>query len=174
MKQDAAAADPRISEAEAVAGSVTDPELPFVTLGDLGILRAVGVDASGAVEVDVAPTYSGCPAMGAIRRDLVASLRRAGFDRVAVRTVLDPPWSSDWITAEGRAQLARHGVSPPGPAGTVTGDVPLRIGPARPRVRCPQCGSTDTVEQSRFGSTACKALQRCRSCGEPFERFKEI
>lgn len=174
MVSDPSRTDDGVRRAADVARSVTDPELPFLTLADLGILRDVRMDPTGAVEVDIAPTYSGCPAMGAIRRDVVARLHRAGFDRVGVRTVLDPPWTSDWITAEGRAQLARHGISPPGPAGPGTGEVPLRIGPARHRATCPQCGSPDTVEQSRFGSTACKSLQRCRTCGEPFERFKEI
>ena len=163
------------TDARVVAETVTDPELPMLTLADLGVLRAVRTEADGAVVVEITPTYSGCPAMGAMRADLVRALRAAGFGDVDVRTVLSPPWSTDWISAEGRRKLAAHGIAPPGRAPARSpGPVPLRLGPARRTAACPQCGSPDTVEQSEFGATACKALRRCRSCGEPFEHVKEI
>ena len=163
------------TDARVVAETVTDPELPMLTLADLGVLRTVRTEADGAVVVEITPTYSGCPAMGAMRADLVRALRAAGFGDVDVRTVLSPPWSTDWISAEGRRKLAAHGIAPPGRAPARSpGPVPLQLGPARRTAACPQCGSPDTVEQSEFGATACKALRRCRSCGEPFEHVKEI
>lgn len=162
-------------KARRVAEGVRDPELPLLTLADLGILREVEEHGDGRVSVTVTPTYSGCPAMAAIRADLAASLRAAGFADVEVRTRLSPPWTTDWITEEGRRKLAEAGIAPPGPApARAAGPVPLTLGPARRRVRCPRCGSADTREQSRFGSTACKALWRCRACAEPFEHVKEI
>ena len=160
--------DPR-----AVAETVTDPELPMLTLADLGVLRDVRVSGDTVV-VEITPTYSGCPAMGVMRADLVHALHAAGFGAVDVRTVLAPPWSTDWITAEGRRKLAEAGIAPPGPApARGPGPVPLELGAGR-RAACPLCGSADTEEISEFGSTACKALRRCRSCREPFEHVKEI
>ena len=162
-------ADPR-----AVAGTVTDPELPMLTLADLGVLRDVR-DEDGTVVVEITPTYSGCPAMGVMRADLLHALHAAGFRDVDVRTVLSPAWTSDWISEAGRRKLADSGIAPPGPAPARTrGPAPLQLGPPRRTAVCPRCGSPDTVEQSEFGATACKALRRCRSCGEPFEHFKEI
>jgi ring-1,2-phenylacetyl-CoA epoxidase subunit PaaD len=163
-------ADPR-----AVAETVTDPELPLLTLADLGVLRAVRTEDDGTVVVEITPTYTGCPAMGVMRADLVHALHRAGFGQVEVRTVLSPPWSTDAITAEGRWKLAAAGIAPPGkaPAGS-PGPVPLSLGPSRRTAACPLCGSADTEELSEFGATACKALRRCRSCREPFEHVKEI
>ena len=161
--------DPR-----AVADTVTDPELPMLTLTDLGVLRDVRTDG-GTVVVEITPTYSGCPAMGVMRADLVAALHRAGFGAVDVRTVLAPAWSTDWITAEGRRELAEAGIAPPGPAPARSGGpVPLTLGPTRRTAACPLCGSPDTEQISEFGATACKALRRCRSCREPFEHVKEI
>jgi ring-1,2-phenylacetyl-CoA epoxidase subunit PaaD len=161
--------DPR-----AVAGRVTDPELPTVTLADLGILRDVRVER-GTVVVEITPTYSGCPAMGVMRADLVHALHQAGFADVDVRTVLSPPWTTDWISDEGRRKLAAGGIAPPGNAPVRdVGPVPLRLGPSRRTADCPLCGSADTEELSEFGATACKALRRCRSCREPFEHLKEI
>ena len=161
--------DPR-----SVAATVTDPELPMLTLADLGILRDVRVE-DGTVVVEITPTYSGCPAMGVMRADLVHALHRAGFGDVDVRTVLSPAWSTDWITADGRRKLAAAGIAPPGPAPVrFPGPVPLQLGPTRRTASCPQCGSADTVELSAFGATACKAMRRCRDCGEPFEHVKEI
>jgi len=158
----------------AVAETVTDPELPMLTLADLGVLRDVRVER-GTVVVEITPTYTGCPAMGVMRADLVHALHRAGYADVDVRTVLSPAWTTDWISAAGRRKLAEAGIAPPGQAPVrAAGPVPLTLGPTRRTADCPLCGSTDTVELSEFGATACKALRRCRACGEPFEHVKEI
>ncbi len=160
-------------DARDVAAGVMDPELPVLSLADLGVLREVAVEGERVV-VTITPTYSGCPAMAAMRADLTARLRAAGYPDVEVRTVLDPPWSTDWISPAGRRALAEHGVAPPGPAPRrAAGPVPLTL-VRRTAVACPRCGSVDTEETSEFGSTACKALRRCRSCAEPFEHVKEI
>ncbi|MET0764972.1 MAG: 1,2-phenylacetyl-CoA epoxidase subunit PaaD [Blastococcus sp.] len=157
-----------------VAATVTDPELPTVTLADLGVLRDVRTEDDGTVVVELTPTYTGCPAMGVMRADLVHALHRAGFASVEVRTVLSPAWSTDWITEEGRRKLAAGGIAPPGKAPVRSpGPVPLQLEPPRRVVSCPLCGSADTEELSRFGATACKALRRCRTCREPFEHLKE-
>ena len=164
------ATDPR-----AVAETVTDPELPALTLADLGVLRDVRIDEDGTVVVEITPTYSGCPAMGVMRADLLHALHTAGFADVDVRTVLSPPWSTDWISDAGRRKLAGAGIAPPGKAPVrPAGPVPLQLGPTRRTASCPHCGSADTEEISEFGATACKALRRCRSCREPFEHVKEI
>lgn len=160
-----------VPSALAVAGAVTDPELPMLTLADLGVLRDVR-ETDGHVTVAITPTYTGCPAMDAMRADLVRALAAAGYPDVEVRTVLHPAWSSDWISERGRRALADAGISPPGPA--PTGPIPLTLGKPRRNVPCPRCGSRDTEETSRFGATACRALWRCRSCAEPFEHVKEI
>ncbi|HVV09826.1 1,2-phenylacetyl-CoA epoxidase subunit PaaD [Amycolatopsis sp.] len=154
-----------------VAGTVTDPELPMLTLADLGVLREVS-EKDGRVVVSITPTYTGCPAMDTMRDDLVHALEHAGFGEVEVRTVLRPAWSSDWITDDGRRKLADAGIAPPGKA--PRGPIPLRLGPAVRRIACPLCGSADTVAVSEFGPTACKALRRCRECHETFEHVKEI
>lgn len=168
------AAVDELARARAVAESVLDPELPVLTLADLGVLRDVALDGDRVV-VTVTPTYSGCPAMGVIRAELAARLRAAGHPEVEVRTVLHPPWTSDWISEAGRRALAEHGVAPPGPAPRrPAGPVPLTLTAPRRSVACPRCGSTDTEQTSEFGATACKALRRCRSCVEPFEHVKEI
>ena len=162
--------DPRL-----VAESVTDPELPMISLADLGVLRDVRIERDGAVGVEITPTYTGCPAMGVMRADLVHALHRAGFGDVDVRTVLSPAWSTDWISEEGRRKLLEAGIAPPGPApASSPGPVPLRLGETRRTAACPLCGSSDTEELSEFGATACKALRRCRTCREPFEHVKEI
>jgi ring-1,2-phenylacetyl-CoA epoxidase subunit PaaD len=161
--------DPR-----SVAETVTDPELPMLTLADLGVLREVS-EVDGSVVVTITPTYTGCPAMDTMRDDLVLALTRAGYREVEVRTVLHPAWSTDWITEEGRRKLAAAGIAPPGGAPRrAAGPVPLTLGPSVRRVRCPRCDSPDTEELSRFSATACKALRRCRSCAEPFEHVKEL
>ena len=163
-----------LTHARSVASRVPDPELPMVTIDDLGILREVAFDDTTLV-VTITPTYSGCPAIGAIRADVHAALRRAGFDDVDVRTTLDPPWTTDWVSADGRRKLAEHGISPPQHgAASPTGPVPLTLTMPSRLVHCPHCGSGDTHETSHFGSTACKSLHRCRTCGEPFEHVKEI
>ncbi|ROR37734.1 1,2-phenylacetyl-CoA epoxidase subunit PaaD [Kitasatospora cineracea] len=159
--------------AREVAAAVPDPELPMLTLADLGVLADVE-EADGAVTAWLTPTYSGCPAIAEMAADVSRRLRAAGFDRVEVRLRIDPPWSSDRISAEGRRKLAAAGIAPPVPGGMRQPDRMLQLGPTRRVVACPQCGSEDTEELSRFGSTACKSLWRCRSCREPFDRIKEI
>jgi ring-1,2-phenylacetyl-CoA epoxidase subunit PaaD len=152
----------------AAVAAVLDPELPMITIEDLGILRDVRVtsdeDHRTVVHVDITPTYAGCPAMDAIRADIEAALPG---HQVVVRTVLAPAWSTDDITADGLLNLAAAGISPP-MGSRRDGPTTLRLS-----VRCPQCGSPDTRELSRFGSTACKALWVCNACAEPFDRFKE-
>jgi ring-1,2-phenylacetyl-CoA epoxidase subunit PaaD len=157
-----------------VAAEVPDPELPVVTLADLGILRDVQQNGP-SVTVTITPTYSGCPAMREISQDLQQRLQRAGFTEVAVRTQLAPPWSSDWITDEGRAKLAAAGIAPPQPVRQRgTGPVQLNLLPRAADVPCPRCGSTATTRTAQFSGTACKSLYRCRDCREPFEYVKEI
>ena len=156
-----------------VAATVPDPELPMLTLADLGVLRDVALTEDGTVVASLTPTYSGCPAMAEMRADVAARLRDAGYARVEIRTVLDPPWTSDWITPAGRRKLTEHGIAPPGPAPR-GGPVALVLSPTRHAVTCPRCGSGDTEETSRFAATSCKALWRCRACREPFEYVKEI
>jgi ring-1,2-phenylacetyl-CoA epoxidase subunit PaaD len=163
------------STAAEVAAAVTDPELPMLTLADLGILRDVRETADGVV-VTITPTYSGCPAMEAIRDDLTGALAAAGHRRVEVRTVLTPAWTTDWITPAGRAKLAAAGISPPGAAPRrAGGPVPLVL-VARPAaaVRCPRCGQAGTERIAAFSATACRELRRCPACREPFEHVKEI
>jgi len=161
-----------LTRAREAAATVVDPELPMLTLADLGVLRDVAV-TDGTVVVDITPTYSGCPAMATMRDDLVRTLREQGFADVQVRVALSPAWTSDWISERGRAALADAGISPPGPARR-DGPVLLALAPARRVLRCPRCAS-DAVELiSEFGSTACKALYRCRACLEPFDHVKEI
>jgi ring-1,2-phenylacetyl-CoA epoxidase subunit PaaD len=161
-----------LADARAVAEEVTDPELPMLTLHDLGVLRGVRVEGERVV-VEITPTYSGCPAMAEMRADLTARLRAAGYRDVDVRIVLSPPWTTDDISARGRRLLAQHGIAPPGTAPRRgPGPVPLSLGRTAPAVSCPQCGSADTELLSRFGATSCKALYRCTTCREPFEQVK--
>ncbi len=163
----------RARSAWEIAAAVPDPELPVVTIGDLGILRDVTENDTGCVHVQITPTYSGCPAVETIRTDLVERLTCAGFRRVDVELVLWPAWTTDWITEQGRSRLEAHGIAPPAPVRTAapgtTGPVDVEIA-----VRCPRCGSPDTREANRFGSTACKALRVCRACREPFDHVKPI
>ena len=169
----AIASKTELSFARRIAASVTDPEMPMLTLEDLGVLRDVEVDGDTVV-VTITPTYSGCPAMATMRDDLVHRLRDAGFTDVEVRVSLSPAWSSDWITPRGREALAEHGISPPGPAPRHEGPVVLSLLPTRRTLACPRCGSSGVELTSEFGPTACKALYRCASCLEPFEHVKEI
>lgn len=151
----------------AAAADVPDPEIPVLTIADLGILREVRLAADGHPEVVITPTYSGCPATEAIQADVLA--RTSAVDPQA-RVVIElaPAWSTDWITEDGRRKLAEYGIAAPQPTRTVT----LQLG--RRVVNCPRCGSADTEEVSRFGSTPCKALRRCRACAEPFDEFKSL
>jgi ring-1,2-phenylacetyl-CoA epoxidase subunit PaaD len=162
---------------DAVA-AVVDPEIRGVTIAELGMLRAVVRDPdTGHVTVTITPTYSGCPAMDLIRSEIRRSLAGAGYPQSTVDTVLSPAWSTDMISESGRAKLAAAGIAPPDPwAGAASeprAGAPVAV-PVRLSVRCPRCGATDTEELSRFGATACKALWRCRSCAEPFERVKTL
>jgi ring-1,2-phenylacetyl-CoA epoxidase subunit PaaD len=166
-----------VQTARQVAAAVPDPELPMVTLADLGILRAVAAEGERIV-VTITPTYSGCPALREIAHDLRHRLTQAGFTDVIVRIELAPAWSSDWITAEGRRKLRAAGIAPPGPARrreSPPGPVPLTLTATRREpVPCPRCGSADTTQTAAFSATACKALFRCEACREPFEYVKEI
>ena len=154
------------TRAWAAAASVVDPEIPVLTIADLGVLRDVKVD-NGTVEVIITPTYSGCPAMNVIALELQLALERAGFAGPKVTTVLSPAWTTDWLTEEGKAKLRAYGIAPPAQRGR-------RALFGEERVACPHCGSDNTERISEFGSTACKALWRCRACAEPFDYFKCI
>ncbi|MCY7396707.1 MAG: phenylacetate-CoA oxygenase subunit PaaJ [Nocardioides sp.] len=160
--------------AHEVAAAVVDPEMPMLTLEDLGVLRDVEVGPDGRVTVTITPTYSGCPAMATMRDDLVHRLADHGYDEVSVRVSLHPAWSTDWITPRGRRALVEHGISAPGPAPRHDGPIALQLTPTRRVVDCPRCGSSETELTSEFGSTACKALYRCTACLESFDRVKEI
>jgi ring-1,2-phenylacetyl-CoA epoxidase subunit PaaD len=153
----------------AAARAVPDPELPVLTLGDLGVIRDVRVAGDGTVEVDITPTYTGCPATAVIADDVRAALRRAGVGQIRISTVLSPAWTTDWMSETGRRKLREYGIAPPGPVAHDCG--PVRVAFS---ARCPHCGSADTREVSHFGSTPCKALWTCRSCAEPFDSFKAI
>jgi ring-1,2-phenylacetyl-CoA epoxidase subunit PaaD len=155
-----------------IAAGTPDPELPMLTVADLGILRAVNATADGVV-VTITPTYSGCPAMREISADITHRLTRAGYDRVTIRTQLAPPWSSDWITADGRRKLAEAGIAAPSPAPRYSGAVPLTLSRPAP-ANCPRCGSSRTRRTAEFSATACKSLYRCEACGEPFEAVKPL
>lgn len=152
--------------ARETAGSVPDPELPMLTIADLGILRDVR-ERDGEVTVTITPTYSGCPAMAQIAADLRRRLEEAGYEDVEIRTALSPAWTTDWITPDGRRKLSEAGIAPP-----TAGPVLVTLA-TRPAVPCPRCGSADTRETARFSGTACKALYQCRACLEPFEHVKE-
>jgi ring-1,2-phenylacetyl-CoA epoxidase subunit PaaD len=155
---------------EALRG-VPDPEIPVISVTELGIVRDVQVRGD-AVEVAVTPTYSGCPATEVIESDIVAALQAAGARQVQVRKQLAPAWTTDWIDPAARERLRAWGIVPPGERAPATGEQPVRFVPRK--LACPRCGSGNTESLSQFGATACKALYRCRGCGEPFEYFKPI
>ena len=172
-----------------VAAGTPDPEIPTLTIEDLGILRCVDYSPDRGVVVTITPTYSGCPAMREIAADVQARLNRAGFERVTVATQLAPPWSTDWITEEGHRKLAAVGIAPPPQARAPearasaargfeargrTGPIPLVLGRRPEPVPCPRCGSPDTRLTAQFSATACKSLHRCNACDEPFEAVKPI
>ncbi len=167
----AAAEDPESIAAAVLAGSVVDPEIPVLTVADLGVLRAVRVQADGSVDVQITPTYSGCPAVAAISADIRRALTDAGYSTVRVQTVLSPAWTTDDMTDATRVVLSRYGIAPPGPVAPTgpIGPIGLNL-----TVRCPHCGSRNTTETSRFGSTACKAMRVCQDCAEPFDHFKSL
>lgn len=155
-------------QAWAVLARVADPEVPVISVTELGIVRDVRID-DDRVEVVVTPTYSGCPATEAIEQSIAAALREAGAADVRIETRLAPAWTTDWIAPAAREKLRRYGIAPP-PAAR-DGAQPLAFAP---RVDCPLCGSPNTERLSQFGATACKALYRCRDCREPFEYFKPL
>jgi ring-1,2-phenylacetyl-CoA epoxidase subunit PaaD len=154
-----------LDRARRAVAAVTDPEIPVLTIEDLGVLRGLRIEGD-RVEVEITPTYSGCPAMNAIALDVEVALREAGFREVEVKTVLSPAWTTDWLSEAGRQKLAAYGIAPP------VGKASRRALFGEDRVPCPHCGSADTERLSEFGSTACKALYRCRTCREPFDYFK--
>ena len=162
-----AGADATVAGVRAVVGEVPDPEIPVLSIADLGILRDVSVDAEGRVEVTITPTYSGCPALEAIQADVEDRLAAHGYAGATVRVVLSPAWTTDEMSEEGKRKLREYGVAPPAALGA--GPVALALS-----VRCPHCGSADTRELSRFGSTACKSLWSCAACLEPFDSFKAL
>jgi ring-1,2-phenylacetyl-CoA epoxidase subunit PaaD len=169
--------NPAAVEATAVdiVRSVPDPEMPYVTLGDLGVVGEVTADAPDSVHVRLTPTYLGCPATEVIARDVESALRDAGWQHVAVEYRFDPPWTPDRITPEGRRKLAAEGIAPPparsDAAARTGGPVLVQLTTAT-RVTCPRCGAEETLLLSAFGATPCQELRRCGSCGEPFPAIK--
>jgi ring-1,2-phenylacetyl-CoA epoxidase subunit PaaD len=157
--------------------AVPDPEIPVVSICDLGIVRAVHVDKGDeSVEVVITPTYAGCPAMHMIEESILSALHGQGIAHACVTTTLSPPWTTDWITPDGRAQLKAYGIAPPAPVQPGSAQVirfdALRHRAAEQAPACPLCGSVHTERLAQFGSTACKALYRCLDCREPFDYFK--
>jgi ring-1,2-phenylacetyl-CoA epoxidase subunit PaaD len=154
-----------------IAATVVDPEIPVLTIADLGILRNVDVQGNSVI-VTITPTYSGCPAMDAIRDDVYAAFKKEGYADVHVDLVLAPAWTTDWMTEAGKQKLQEYGIAPPtghSKAGGHSGPVRLSLA-----VKCPQCNSLNTKELTRFGSTSCKALYVCQDCKEPFDYFKVL
>ncbi len=168
------AAATRVERAWQVLGTVLDPEVPAVSVRDLGIVRDV-VDHGTELEVVLTPTYSGCPATEAIEQGVLAAIEAEGLGPVRATLRRAPAWTSDWITEEGKRRLSEYGIAPPGPVPPDAG-VPIRFygGRPAPAVACPRCGSSHTERLAAFGSTACKAMYRCLACREPFEHFKPI
>jgi len=163
-------ADQRLSLAWRALAAVDDPEIPALSIVDLGLIRSVGLASNGTLEVGLSPTYLGCPATEVIRHSVEHALCNAGIGAFVVINVLSPAWTSDWITAEGRRKLESYGIVPPERSAASLREI---LHPYRP-VGCPRCHSADTECISEFGSTPCKALHRCRACLEPFEYFKCI
>jgi ring-1,2-phenylacetyl-CoA epoxidase subunit PaaD len=159
---------PTLEEAIAVLDTVCDPEIPVLTIRDLGILRDVKMLDSGHLEVTITPTYSGCPAMNAIEINIRAALQEAGFEAIKIKTVLSPAWTTEWLTPEGREKLRQFGIAPPESA---EADKKALMGEKR-ILACPFCGSVKTEMIAQFASTSCKAMFRCLDCLEPFDYFK--
>ena len=157
---------------------VPDPEIPVISITELGVVRGVYWDGQ-QLRIVITPTYTGCPAMQLFVAEIRAAMHEQGFDDLVVETVYSPAWTTDWISAEGRTKLLAYGIAPPGPTDPNVG-APVRFMPRRPggfaaaAIACPQCGSSNTERLSAFGSTPCKALYRCLACREPFEHFKPI
>lgn len=168
MINDTTVVTDELTKALQLLDTVCDPEIPVLTVNDLGIVRDVRVSQDGTLEVVITPTYSGCPAMNVIENSILQALREGGFERVSVTTVLSPPWTTGWLSEEGRRKLSAFGIAPP--AGE-SADKKALLGERR-ALQCPHCGSTNTEMISQFGSTACKALFRCLDCLEPFDYFK--
>jgi ring-1,2-phenylacetyl-CoA epoxidase subunit PaaD len=172
MPRDRAGArqDDRLAAAWRALSEVEDPEIPALSLVDLGVIRFVETQADGVLKVGLSPTYTGCPATEVIRQLAEEALAAAPVGEFAVTAVLSPAWSSDWITPEGRRKLAAYGIVPPVEAASSARPMSRETRP----IACPRCSSLDTECISQFGSTPCKALHRCRQCLEPFEYFKCI
>ena len=180
--------DARVARAWSALQDVLDPEVPVLSVCDLGIVREVRPRAEGGLAVVLTPTYSGCPATEVIADSVRTALEDAGLGPISIETRFAPAWTTDWISVEAREKLRAYGIAPPaaganaasGHSDASRGDavplrfVPRRISPPEPALACPRCESDDTERLSAFGSTACKALWRCRACGEPFEHFKPI
>lgn len=160
-------ADERDAAVWDVASTVSDPEIPVLSIADLGILRGAEAVGEHGAHVTITPTYSGCPAMGTIEIDVERALAAAGYADIRIELKLAPAWTTDWMTDEGREKLEAFGIAPPTGKAAVGGPVRLQLS-----VRCPHCGSLNTREMSRFGSTSCKALYTCSDCQEPFDYFK--
>lgn len=153
--------------------SIKDPELPVVNIVELGIVRDIVVDGR-TVQVDVTPTYSGCPAMQVIEHDIVQALEGDGFETVKVRYVFSPPWTTDWLSERTKAKLRKFGIAPPTGVDTSGASDLVTLRRIRNTIECPYCGSANTEERSEFGSTACKAIHYCNSCHQPFDYFKDF
>ncbi|MET0279039.1 MAG: 1,2-phenylacetyl-CoA epoxidase subunit PaaD [Pseudorhodoplanes sp.] len=157
----------QLARAWKAASAVVDPELPVLTIADLGVLRDVQI-VDGFIQATITPTYSGCPAMNLIALNVEAALEEAGFSMPRIKTVLSPAWTTDWMSEEGKQKLKAYGIAPP------AGKTSRRTLFGEDEVACPHCGSANTERISEFGSTSCKALWRCKACAEPFDYFKCI
>jgi ring-1,2-phenylacetyl-CoA epoxidase subunit PaaD len=160
--------DALVARAREAVEQVCDPEIPVLTIADLGVLRSIDLATDGTVEVAITPTYSGCPAMDVIGFEVKAALMKAGINKARVRQVLSPAWTTDWMSEAGKAKLRAYGIAPPAARAS------RRALFGEETVTCPHCGSEETEKVSEFGSTACKALWRCKACREPFDSFKCI
>ena len=152
-----------------ILATVCDPEVPVLTVLDLGIVRDVKISDGAALEIVITPTYSGCPAMNTIEVNIRAALQDAGFEQVAVTTIFSPAWTTDWLTESGKEKLKAYGIAPP--VGQASEDKNVLFGEEK-NIACPQCNSTNSRLLSQFGSTACKSLYQCQDCREPFDYFK--
>jgi ring-1,2-phenylacetyl-CoA epoxidase subunit PaaD len=157
-----------------ILDTVKDPEVPVLSIVELGIVRDAVVEPSGAVVVTITPTYSGCPAMHEIEQEIRRAMAAHEIDQLELRTTYTPAWTTDWITAESRAKLEAYGIAPPGPAGPADASELIPLRRRASAVRCPYCKSPETERKSEFGSTACKSIWVCRACRQPFEEFKPI